>query len=62
MKNILFKKGDKIKKKSNKPFKCGNKIATIKDFIINLYSNKEAVIIEEDNTIVDIDKLTLNDF
>lgn len=46
--------GDKVIKRSNKPFKCGLKIATICEFCINPYTNKQAVKIKEDNSIVDI--------
>lgn len=49
-----MKIGDKIIKKSGKPFKCGFKIATILNFVINPHTNKDAVLIKEDNTIVDL--------
>lgn len=49
-----MKIGDKIIKKSGKPFKCGFKVVTILDFVINPHSNKEGVIIKEDNSIVDL--------
>lgn len=43
-----MKIGDKIIKKSRKPFKCGFKVATVLDFVKNPHTNKE------DNTIVDL--------
>lgn len=49
-----MKIGDKIIKKSGKPFKCGFKVATILNFVINPHTNKEGVLIKEDNTIVDL--------
>lgn len=49
-----MKIGDKIIKKSGKPFKCGFKVATILNFVTNPHTNKEGVLIKEDNTIVDL--------
>ena len=45
---------DKVVKKSGKPFKSGSKVGTILEFCINPYSNKPAVRIKEDNSIVDL--------
>lgn len=48
---------DKVIKKSGKPFKYGGKIGTIKEFTINPNCNKQAVVIAEDNSIVNIEIL-----
>jgi hypothetical protein len=45
--------GDKVFKKSNKPFKSGKKTNTIKGFVINPYTNKRALVFEEDDSVVD---------
>lgn len=47
-----FKAGDKVKKKSGKPFKCGFKTATVESLTTNPYSGHDAVVIAEDGTIV----------
>lgn len=49
-----MKIGDKIIKKSGKPFKCGFKVVTVLNFVTNPHTNKDAVLIKEDNTIVDL--------
>ena len=49
-----LKPGDKVRKYSGKPFKCGFKTVTVKDLTINLYTNKQAVIISEDDSVVDL--------
>lgn len=48
---------DKVVKKSSKPFKYDGKIGTIKEFTINPNCNRPAVIIAEDNSIVNIEIL-----
>lgn len=53
----IFRVGDKVCKKSGKPFKCGYKNCTIKAITINPYTNKKAVQILEDNSIVDMYQL-----
>lgn len=45
--------GDKVSKKSGKPFKCGLKVGTVLEFCTNPYSRKPAVRIKEDNSVVD---------
>lgn len=47
----------KYVKKSGKPFKCGYKNCTIKAITINPYTNKKAIQILEDNSIVDMYQL-----
>lgn len=49
-----LKPGDKVRKYSGKPFKCGFKTATVKGLTLNPYSNKQAVIISEDDSVVDL--------
>lgn len=49
-----MKIGDKIIKKSEKPFKCGFKVVTVLNFVTNPHTSKEGVLIKEDNTIVDL--------
>ena len=46
--------GDRVIKKSGKPFKSGLKVGTIKDFTKNPHSGHDAVVMEEDGTIVNI--------
>lgn len=52
--NLFLRVGATVKKRSNKPFKSGRKIATIKGFTINPHSGKQACIFNEDDSIVDI--------
>lgn len=49
-----LKPGDKVRKYSGKPFKCGFKAATVKGLTVNPYSNKQAVIILEDDSVIDL--------
>lgn len=44
--------GDKVRKKSGKPFKSTFKINTVKSITINPVTNKEAFSFEEDDSIV----------
>lgn len=46
--------GDKVKKKSGKPFKSGFKINTIKGFIPHPFRAYQAAIFEEDDSFVSI--------
>jgi hypothetical protein len=53
---VWYKQGIKImkvSKKSNKPFKSGSKINTVRGTVINPYTNKPAFVFFEDNSIVD---------
>lgn len=52
-----MKPGDKVMKKSEKPFKSGRKTNTIKDFVISPYTGKEACTFEEDDSIVNLEIL-----
>jgi hypothetical protein len=56
--------GKKVVKKSGKPFKSNLKIATVKGIIINPDDPKhrQAFVLEEDGSIVNIDKLIVIDF
>lgn len=45
--------GDRVVKKSGKPFKWGLKVGTVLEFCTNPYTGKSAVKIKEDNSIVD---------
>lgn len=45
--------GDKVLKKSRKPFKSGEKVATVKIVTINPYTNRTAFAFIEDDSIVD---------
>ena len=47
-----LKPGDKVRKYSGKPFKCGFKTATVKDLAINPYTKKQAVVILEDDSVI----------
>lgn len=47
-----LKPGDKVRKCSGKPFKCGFNTATVKDLAINPYTKKQAVIILEDDSVI----------
>ena len=49
-----LKPGDKVRKYSGKPFKCGFKTATVKDLAVNPYTKKQAVVISEDDSVVDL--------
>jgi hypothetical protein len=53
MKNEKIKLGDKVQKKSRKPFKSGKKINTVKHITTNPYSNRTAFSFDEDDSIVD---------
>jgi len=48
-----IKVGTVVRKRSNKPFSDGSKIATVKAIVINPYSKKEAFAFEEHDTLVD---------
>ena len=50
----FYQIGDKVSKKSGKPFKSQNKINTIKGFVINPHTNLKALTFEEDDSIVDV--------
>lgn len=50
---IHIEPGNKVKKVSNKPFKSGKQINTVKDFTINPNTGKIALTFEEDESIVD---------
>ena len=45
-------RGVKVRKRSGKPFKSGNKINTVKGEAINPYTEKPGYIFYEDNSIV----------
>lgn len=49
-----LKPRDRVRKYSGKPFKCGFKTATVRDLTVNPYTEKQAVIILEDNSVVDL--------
>lgn len=49
-----LKPGDKVRKYSGKPFECGFKTATVKDLAVNPYTKKQAVVISEDDSVVDL--------
>lgn len=53
MSDIILCFGDKVKKRSNKPFKSGNKINTIESITINPKTDKIAYTFEEDDSVVD---------
>jgi hypothetical protein len=53
--------GMKTQKRSNKPFKSGNKINTITGVTMNPNTNKYAFTFEEDDSIVDIRQCVLID-
>ena len=42
--NIVI--GTKVRKRSNKPFKSGKKIATVKDITVNPFSSKTAFLFD----------------
>lgn len=46
--------GDKVVKKSGKPFKSGLKIGTVLEIVPNPYTGKPGIRIKEDNSIVDL--------
>lgn len=56
---ISFKVGQQVVKKSNKPFKSKNKIATISGFVINKTDPKQRIAanFKEDDSMVNLDKL-----
>jgi len=45
--------GDKVIKRSRKPFKSGRKVGTVKSITVNPNTNKIAFSFIEDNSIVD---------
>lgn len=49
-----LKPGDKVCKYSGKPFRCGFKTVTVKDLAINPYTEKQAVVISEDDSVIDL--------
>ena len=48
-----FNIGNKVVKKSGNPFKSTFKVGTIREFVVNPYSGKDAVVIDEDGSVVD---------
>ncbi len=51
--------GDKVRKKSNKPFKSGKKVNTISGFTTNPHiDNCKAYSFEEDDSVVNMDRCT----
>ena len=53
-----FSPGDKVKKKSNKPFKSSKKINTIKSIKTNSHTGNPAASFLEDDSVVDLRTLT----
>jgi hypothetical protein len=49
-----FKPGAKVRKVSGKPFKSGKRMGTIKELTVNPDSGKPAIVLREDDSIVDI--------
>ncbi len=54
MLNIFGEVGIKVSKKSRKPFKSGNKINTVSGYILNPRTGKDALMFDEDDSIVDL--------
>jgi len=54
-----FQIGDKVVKKSGKPFKSTNKVATIKGFLVNPQSPKGCMAASflEDDSLVDLKQI-----
>lgn len=48
-----IKSGDKVKKRSLRPFKSGKRVNTVKDIVTNPYTGKVAYTFIEDDSIVD---------
>jgi len=53
MSGKFIRVGDKVIKKSRKPFKSGDKVGTVKNITVNPYTNRTAFSFIEDNSIVD---------
>tara|TARA_Y100001951_G_C11294999_1_gene274907 strand:+ start:3405 stop:3593 length:189 start_codon:yes stop_codon:yes gene_type:complete len=53
--------GKKVRKCSNKPFKSGEKINTVKGLFFNNNSGKMGFLFEEDDSVVDCFICRLND-
>lgn len=51
--------GLKVRKRSNKPFKSGEKVNTVKDVIRNPNTQLWAVSFLEDDSVVDVKQVTL---
>lgn len=51
--------GLKVRKCSNKPFKSGEKVNTVKDVVRNPNTNLWAVSFFEDDSVVDVKQVTL---
>ena len=49
----LLTPGTRVVKKSRRPFKSGDKVATIKEITVNPYTDKEAYSFIEDDSIVE---------
>jgi hypothetical protein len=53
MGEVFIRVGDKVMKKSRKPFKSGEKFATVKGVTVNPHTNRTAFSFIEDNSVVD---------
>jgi hypothetical protein len=53
MGDLFIRVGDKVIKKSRKPFKSGEKVATVKNVTVNPYTNRTAFSFIEDESVVD---------
>jgi len=48
----ILKVGDKIAKRSGKPFKSGRKVNTIKEFVVHPQTGQPGITFEEDDSIM----------
>lgn len=50
----MVQPGTKVVKISRRPFKSGEKIATVKELTVNPYTDREAYSFEEDDSVVEV--------
>jgi hypothetical protein len=53
--------GDRVRKKSGKPFKSTFKVNTVRGIVVNVHTNKPAFTFVEDDSVVDCDKCVLSE-
>lgn len=49
----MFEIGDKVIKKSGKPFQSTFKVNTVNGFVLNPWTNKPSLVFLEDNSVVE---------
>lgn len=58
---VAFEVGTKVKKINGKPFKSGKKIGTVKEIVTHPQTNRHALVLDEDGSIVEACRCILAD-